>query len=583
METKELDTSIQRDYANFCVYIKQIESINLLQLYGALKSYLSCLILPESDQYLSVFETHLLDKHSWLSKAHLLTQLDANSDFAHAQTATTNSDKPLWEDVAKKIDYLVGSWDDDILLACQQIIEGIAMLINDKIPLADVQGEIIEFAKARDVSPFITDSEHNLEKQFQHLLHDSWVNSASQLARMTRTVAVQADLFLNRLNGASPDNLDLRQSFLFEANYKICQFIESQTQSLKTCIPLLAQKVAARITSRVERLSISSVLQRYHLLAKVSLEEEISPADELAHAIQEEIESIELETAPEAKTFVPQEEIVLETKITEELPLTTISSSGTHEHIEGIFNGSEQLLTNVAKQVAIHRLQLSCFSRIKACYGKFTLFPVFRKIATHLSGYHQSLSDSLSRLSAAGTIEALPDEHHHRYKTLSKAVEYNLTQVQTYLKTLDVHHRDYSVNEEITHWQIRLHAMIFGSSEEELVLIESHLQRIEGIDSPYLRATLIMKFDITKSKLNQMIIANMQSWSSRFVDKETVINTLSYLGIRIHPTHLSKIAPNIHLPKKRTHQTKNFYSLAADYGVAAWHLMKDWLDKRFIN
>ncbi|MES2204301.1 MAG: hypothetical protein V4496_03685, partial [Pseudomonadota bacterium] len=97
------------------------------------------------------------------------------------------------------------------------------------------------------------------------------------------------------------------------------------------------------------------------------------------------------------------------------------------------------------------------------------------------------------------------------------------------------------------------------------------------------RATLIMKLDSAKLKLNDMIIANMQSWSSRLVDRETVENTLGYLGIRIHPSHLNKIAPNIRIQKKRTNAKKDFYSTAADYGIAAWKNVRAWLDKQAIN
>ena len=50
METREADAIANKhDYANACIYIKQVEAINLPQLYRALKSYLSFLILPEAE------------------------------------------------------------------------------------------------------------------------------------------------------------------------------------------------------------------------------------------------------------------------------------------------------------------------------------------------------------------------------------------------------------------------------------------------------------------------------------------------------------------------------------------------------
>lgn len=598
METKELDTNVNKnDYADICVYIKQIESINLSQLYRALTDYLSCLIIPQAEKNLDIFRQHLADPYSWLNKAQLIAQAAPKREFAKTQSANSLADQALWDDASKKINYLIEGWDADIALTLEQIIQGIRTLINDNIALVDVQDEIIEFAKGRNVIPSGMTLEEAAQK-LQHLLHDAWVNSSTVLVKMVRTAVVQADLFLNRITqlGVSFNDLDAKQSFLFESNYKICQFIQQQSQGLKVYINALAEKVAERVAMRLNRISIDTIVQRYQ--AMMSSEAQAEPVLDVAEArpvaevfdeAGDEFFEEELVIQPskiEAQTALPEEQIVKKTEApVREVEQAVKKSSAhiSHEKLEKLFSNNEELIEIVIRQVSLHRIQLSCFSRIKACYGKFSLFPVFRKIASSLSHHHVRLSDSLSELSEVDKNAQLTKAHNERLNAVTQAIENNLERIKTYLATLDVHHQDYSVIEEISNWQTRLHDLILQSSEEELIVIESRLQRIEMMDSPYLRATLVMKLDVTKLKLNDMILANMQSWSFRLVDRETVMHTLDYLGIRIHPMHISKIAPNLHAPKKKNPVKRNFYSTAADYSMNAWRNMRAWLDKRAIN
>jgi type IV secretory pathway ATPase VirB11/archaellum biosynthesis ATPase len=62
-----------------------------------------------------------------------------------------------------------------------------------------------------------------------------------------------------------------------------------------------------------------------------------------------------------------------------------------------------------------------------------------------------------------------------------------------------------------------------------------------------------------------------------------VVNTLRYLGIHVHPSHLNKIAPNIRVAKKKILSKKDLYSTAADYSMTAWKKLRTWLDKQMIN
>lgn len=554
MEIKEVDTSANKgDYADICVYIKQIESINLSQLYRALTGYLSCLIIPEAEKNLDIFRQHLAGPYSWLNKAQLIAQAAPKREFVKTQAANVSADQALWDDVAKKINYLIESWDVDIALTLEQIIQGITILISDNIALASVQEEIIEFAKGRNVLPSEMTVEDAAQK-LQHLLYDGWVNSSTVLGKMVRTAAVQADLFLNRITqlGVSFNDLDAKQSFLFESNYKICQFIQRQSQTLKVSINALSEKIAERVAMRLNRISVDAILQRYQSMAP--LEAQVTPVvDTTTEAMQtstynnESEEFVEEEDAVvqppkiEIQPATREESVVTKVaepvkKVPESVKKPTVNIS--HEKLEKLFSNNEQLIEVVIQQVSLHRIQLSCFSRIKACYGKFSLFPVFRKIAASLSRHHTTLSDSLSELSDLDKAAQLTKAHNERLNAVTQAIENNLERIKTYLATLDVHHQDYSVVEEIADWQTRLHDLILQSSEAELIVIESRLQRIEMMDSPYLRATLVMKLDVTKLKLNDMILANMQSWSFRIVDRETVTHTLEYLGIRIHPMHL---------------------------------------------
>lgn len=582
MEVTETNTLADKSvYANTCIFIKQIEAINLAQVYRAMTTYLSFLILPEAEHYLSIFGQHLSDPFSWLNKAQLLSQAEAQRESAkaHAAAATSAMDQLLWEDSAKKLNYLIESWDSDTYTACQQIIQGIAMLINEHIPLSDVQSEIIDFAAGRNVHPPVLKPEESVTQKLERLLCDAYANSSNVFTKLARTISVQAELFLNRLvqSEVSFDRLDIRQSFLFEANYKLCEFIETQSQRLKSALTSFSEKFAERIAMRLNRIAIDGVFKRYsesvHALPT-------TVNDTLVHHEKDDDEEDEWNFDPPVSA---SPESVVQ-PMAQEIPATTSSlPTAAHAKLENLLSASEELLETVIKKVSLHRLQLSCSSRLKACYGKFSLFPLFRHIATKLTHYHQSLSDSLSELSSMMNLTGMTEALRQRLNTVIKALQDNLERVKTYLATLNVHHKDYSVTEEIPSWQSRLHDLILGSSEEELVMVESRLQRIEAMDSPYLRATLIMKLDSAKLKLNDMIIANMQSWSSRFVDRETVENTLRYLGIRIHPSHLNKIAPNIRIPKKRVATKKDFYSAAADYGMAAWKSVRAWLDKQVIN
>ena len=561
-------------YADICVYIKQVEAINIAQLYRAMTSYLSFLTLPEAEQYLSIYGQHLGDSFSWLNKAQILSEAETKRESVkkYAEEAASAMDQVLWEDSVKKLNYLIESWDADIYTACQQIVQGISMLINDHIPLSDVQAEIIEFAEGRSVFPSVLAAEENVAEKLERLLCDARVNSSSVLTKLARTVSVQAELFLNRLvqSEASFDQLDTRQSFLFEANYKLCKFIETQSQHLKSSLAIFPEKLAERIAMRLDRIAIEEVLQRYEDCA-------LPPAaQELAH---DEDEANEWDF-DEVAADIPSE------PIQQKAPVNSAREEVTHEKLEKKLIASEQLLEGVIQKVSLHRLQLSCLSRVKACYSKFSLFPLFRQIATKLTQYHTALTDSLFELTSiveTSKTSEISETLEQRLKTVMKALDNSLMRVKTYLNTLNVHDEGYSVTDDIPNWQSKLHDLILGSSEEELALVDSRLQRIEAMDSPYLRATLIMKLDSAKLKLNDMIIANMQSWSSRLVDRETVENTLRYLGIHVHPSHLNKIAPNIRIVKKRIDTKKDFYSAAADYGMTAWKNVRAWLDKQAIN
>ena len=579
MEVREVDAALNKaDYAAICVYIKQVESINLAQLYRAMTSYLSFLTLPQAEQYLDIYQYHLSAPYSWLNKAKCISQAETKREFVktQAQAAASALDQVLWDDSAKKLNYLIESWDADVYTACQQIIHGISMLINEQIPLAEVQSEIIDFAEGRGVFPPVILDEENITQKLDRLLCDAKINSSNVLVKLARTITVQAELFLNRLaQAATPfDRLDARQIFLFEANYKLCEFIETQSKTLKDSLSTFPAKLVQRIVKRLDRIEVDAVMQRYESYAPSSLK------------IQEE--TFDKEEFYDEKNAVEHidEMLTVNKSLHETAPekISVLSNAGvTHEKLEKMLAAREQLLETVIKQVSLHRLQLLCSSRVKACYGKFTLFPLFRHIATKLAQYQTALIDSLTELTDFTEIVEVTEEWSQKLAAIPKALENNLSRVRTYLDTLNVHHADYSVIDEVPGWQSKLHDLILYSSEEELAVVDSRLQRIEVMDSPYLRATLVMKLDVAKMKLNDMIIANMQSWSSRFVDRDTVVNTLRYLGIHVHPSHLNKIAPNIRVAKKKIASKKDLYSTAADYSMTAWKNVCAWLDKQMIN
>lgn len=613
METKEITSpSIGKlDYASICVYLKHIESIQITQLYRALKSYLSCLILANSTDYLSVYETHLQYSFSWLKKAQLFSEVDSKKDLIQSYFAlASEQDKPLWADLEKKINYLMNLWDQQDLLSCQQIIQGIVTLVEEKIPLADVQAEIIQFAEARQVFPL---ADMDIAKRLEHLYYDAWVNSSTFLSKMSKTVRIQADLFLNRLKqtNVSEKDFDSKQAFLFESNYQLSSFIENQAASLREVFASFPDRLSKKLSLKIANLSMSSILQRYkeefpslfegfteHSMQKSmdSFEQEMNIAmnnklaEENASFSKDSFSDLDLDLEDEFSfdSLELEKNASFSSSMVEELNLTSnqiVNAAESHFYSdwEKILIESEQLLEKSLEQIALYRLQLSCFSRIKACYAKFTLFPVFEKIGHHLMHHQSSLKNSLSVLSAQVQTAHFPDEKKHHFDAMIKGIENGLDRIKTYLQTVENHNADHMFEKEVARWQFQLHKLIFKASEDELLQVERHLQHIEMMHSPYLRATLVMKLHIIKKKLNDMIIGNMQSWSSKLVDKKTVVNTLNYLGIQLDPVYLDKIAPYLCLNKEMQDSKKRFFAALAHYGMAAWRFLKSWLNEQAIR
>lgn len=576
-------------YAELSIFVKEIELINIQQLYRALKNYLSCLVLPKSNQYLPIFKLHLADSCSWLRKAKLLTQIESNRSLAEEQITDDGSASVLWQDLVKKISYLTQGWDADVLLSCQQIIQGIDMLVHDNVPLPDVQGEIIDYAAARGVVINHDWSNAIVEFKLTHLLHDAWVNSSTILSKMVRTVIVQSDLFLNRLiqSGLTFDRFDTRQICLFESNVVLFGFIKKRVESLKNVLNSLPPLLKARICSRLDKLSVDEVLKRYLAMSPNPVSDSdsdlvIEDDQILSHV---DIDANEDQTDEEDDDIF--DEPVFNQPVRQEEPLAVATPTASYglkaRELESLLLKNEQMLQNIVRSMASYRLQLSCFSRIKACYAKFSLFPVFRKIGAQLTTHQTVLIDALSELQHLGDFSLNAPELNQELSALVKSLQHNLERVKSYLATLSLDTADYNTITEITPWQSTLYDLIFSLPDSELERIEGRLQRIQGIESPYLRAALIMKLDKAKIKLNDLVIANMQSWSSRFVDRKTVENTLKYLGIHVSPSYISKIAPTINIPKRNKKSKRNFYGTAADYGMIAWRQIREWLDKPMIG
>ncbi|MCD8542067.1 MAG: hypothetical protein LRY69_01065 [Gammaproteobacteria bacterium] len=486
----------------------------------------------------------------------------------------------------QKISYLTQSWDAEALLSCQQIIQGIDMLVNDNVPLPDVQGEIIDYATARGVVIHHDWSDAIVESKLTHLLHDAWVNSSTVLSKMARTVTVQADLFLNRLtqSGVTFDRFDARQICLFESNVALFHFIKKSVEGLKNVLTSLPHPLKARISSRLDKLSVDEVLERYVAMSPNQGSESTLVVENAEILSTIDIDPHEDQCEEEEAFF---DEPVFNEPASEEkqeaVSPPTVNCGLKARQLEPVLLKNEELLQNIMRSMASYRLQLSCFSRIKACYAKFSLFPVFRKIGAQLSSHQTVLINALSELQNLGDLSSNAPELNQQLSAVIKSLEHNLERVKSYLATLGLETTDYNVITEITPWQSKLYELIFRLPDAELEQIEARLQRIQAMQSPYLRAALIMKLDKAKMKLNDLVMANMQSWSSRFVDRETVENTLKYLGIHVHPSYISKIAPTIHIPKKNKTSKKNFYAIAADYGMGAWRQMRNWLDKPMIG
>lgn len=562
MDTKSVAATLQaQEYAKVCLHIKHIESIQLDTVYSILTThYLAYLILPIGEACLPIYQEHLADPYSWLAQAQYLSKTEAQHELVaqYIQSTEGTLEQALWQDVEKKLTYLMASWSKDKALAAKQILQGIETLLRDHIPLRDVQSEIIEFAQKLGIFPeqntplLLSTAIGNLAQILQAAKEEAILH----FNRMAKTTLLQADLFLNRLAATETSlaDLDLRQSFLFYTNQYLCLFIQHQIQELRSMLDSFETLRAAKMRPLLEEMDVESILQRYSFDAKrdaaISAEEEIL---EQALTVVEQI--------------IPDELV----EATAELSIT---------ELEKLLEAREQLLLTVMQQMARHRLQLSCSSRIKACYKKFSLFPVMSRITLGLNEYQDQLKNSLHEVKHIHKkdIEAVWKD---KLKVMIDTFEIGLQRIENYMSTLDATHLSSESGADIPIWQKKLHDLIFLSSEADLLMMDRCLQRIAALDNPYLRATLVMRLKVVQEKLNPMIFANMQSWSARYVEQATVMNTLSYLGVTLPPHHLVKIISYLQPDKPESHKRRlDFYTHMSEYGIGLYKNIRLWLDKR---
>lgn len=580
-------------YARLSLYIKQVELVDVTSVHQALTLYLKSFLADFAGDYIDTIKAHVIQPFSWLTKASLLIQMQQYIDECkeHLATNIASATAVHLQDAIRKLEYLIDKTDEKTFQNIVDIRHGIDAFINQNMKLEDVRGEICDFLSeiGMDNQPLASDTV-TYGMKLNKLLKSSLVNSIKALKRAARTLNIQSDLYLNRFDGqinqpktsegerwgekissaqslaelqtieasltasaatATNSNYDSIVQQFHANNFVVKAFAQQYVDLQNQVNSQLTDQVAARLWKGGEQ------MQNLPNLVKQFEEYSIKYSAQLSGTTQR------TDSTAVFQSLIAEKRVVLTKRQEQE---QAHEASRQISELQSSIERAENLSLSVTSKIHLYKSQIACAAKVKQCYGKFSLFILFRKISSNLQAYKADLTACVQVLQKPANWQAasLNQSQVRQFEEMqSKAVlelKNNIQVMDEYLHTIDINNPDYDLSKPIHDWQDDLNGLISTKNQEQLMVMEQQLDKISRISSAHLRAVLIMRFKNASPKFTKMILSNMISWSNRFVERDVVSNTLKYLGVNLSEKSFERICiGKVHRAHEERHSKKNLF------------------------
>jgi hypothetical protein len=602
--TEQSATNPGEFYSRLSLYIKQVELVDVAGVHQALTLYLKSFLADFAGEYIDTIKAHVNQPFSWLAKASILIQMQQYIDECKERLASNVASATAvhLQDAIRKLKYIIDKSDEKVFQNIVDIRHGIDAFINQDMKLEDVRGEISDFLKEIGVNaqPLANDTV-TYGMKLSKLLKSSLVNSIKALKKAARTLSIQSDLYLNRFDGQINktevaedvrwgEKISSAQSLVelqaleanltasakaeensnndavvqqFHANNFVVKAFAQQYVDMQGQInDQFTDQVVGRLWRGSEQAqNLSNVAHRFE-------EYSVKYSQQLTGSIQSNVSTAVFQN------LIAEKRIVLNKRQEQE---QAHEVSRQINELESSIVRAENLSLSVTDKIKLYKVQIACAAKVKQCYGKFSLFILFRKISANLQAYRADLVVCVQALEKPTNWQAasLDNNQVSQFEQMqNKAVSElraNIQVIDDYLQTLDIHNPDYDLSKPIQDWQEDLNELVATKDQEQLVVMEQQLDKINRISSAHLRAVLIMRFKDASPKFTKMILSNMASWSNRFVERDVVWNTLKYLGVDLSEKSFDRISIG---RVRRAHEENNprkniFVEMLSDMGDMA--------------
>ena len=573
----ELDQGVNQselNYSELSYYLHCLETMDLTELFRQLLNYLKCLTSDASEQFLPEIQRQLQSEHSWLAKASLIAELPGklqNLDELITQTPEDSAQHITLSDAKRRLEYISQAAGEKLLEDIGQIYTGVHILLNEKLPLNEVRTEVSEYLKEQNIQLSTENTAAEFEAILMQLNTSSIVNSLRLLAKQIKPLPIQTDLFIKRFLSSSQDHATQEKlDIQFKANkYRADQLMLKIKALLKQARERLSEKLVARLSRKISTLTVAKVVQSYVTAEKTALIKAgtplaptttpasapaVTPTSTQTSALSSD--ELELQAEQRRKQQLARDAQAQELKQAEDLQRAKEETKA----LEVSILQAEMLVKNIQVSLGNYQAQINCANKLKACYKRFSLVYLSNNIAQKLDVDQSELNACLSQMDQAvhWSSLGLTEEQSLNMQVMQKEARTDvadcLEKTQDYLRTLDIENQaENTINIEIHDWQGAINQMILSADLVQLTRYIEHLEQIKNISNEYLRAILIVRYSKLNIKISQAIIKNMTSWSVRFVDKAVVVNTLSYLGIKLSEKNLLRACPEKIAPYKKHH------------------------------
>lgn len=572
LEKQEAEHLSYHQYPEISFYLSQIETMDLPSLFKQLLNYLICLTSQDSEQLLPDIKHQLSSNSSWLAKAALVNALPekiADLETLMEQTASDSALYTMLNDSKRRLNYISKNIDNKLLEDISQIYTGVHILFNEKLPLNEVRDEVAEYLKEQKIKLLPETTSAQFKMKLTKLKASSIVNSLRLLAKQIKILPIQTDIFIKKFTEDTHDHFELdKLNIQFKANKYVADNIMQQIKLLLSqARELLSERVALRLTKKINTLTVAKVIQNYSEAEKIAesktslnSKENIDSTKATSDALTSK--EIQIQNEQRKQQLSIEKIKQQEAKNSEDL----IRAREETKALEKSITNAELLVKNSHLDIEICQMQLDCATKLKACYSRFSLNYLLRNITHKLENVIEEFNFCLSQMdktihwSSLGLTPEEENEMQAMQKSAREELVNSLEKIQDYLKTLDINYQLHETNQTIHAWQDSINEMILSAEKIQFSRFSSHLSQIKNISNEYLRATLIIRYSKLNQKLSNVIINNMASWSERLVDITVVKNTLSYLGIELREENLSKVHPyKINPTKKNNYHKENLW------------------------